>query len=224
MQEARGAGQRHIREPASRQDTAGIRLVIGLGNPGGKYVGTRHNIGFAVVDELVNKSRGEWREERKFKALVATCEMGERNVTLCKPQTYMNLSGDAVLPLVRQLKLKPSEVLVVHDELDVPFGKIKVKCGGGDAGHNGLRSITAAIGSAYCRIRVGIGRPYDGREIVDFVLQPFGFEQRIELERFVERAGNCVSTFVENGLTHTQTWLRTMEKQPTQTDQEGTSG
>ena len=186
-----------------------IRLVVGLGNPGTRYAGTRHNIGFDVVAPLGDN----WKMYKKVNALVSEARVEGRPILLCMPQTFMNLSGQAVLPFVAGNRWRSDQVLVLHDELDVPFGRIKLKIGGGDAGHNGLRSITAGIGSDYYRMRLGIGRPYDGTEIVDYVLRRFDEAQQGRLQGLVAHAGELVTRIVKDGLAQAQAWHRLWEQE-----------
>lgn len=147
-------------------------LIAGLGNPGADYARNRHNAGFMVVDTLHEAfGFGPWRA--KFQGLMAEGKLARRKTYLLKPQTYMNKSGDSVGAIVRFLKLPPAAVVVFHDEIDLAAGKLKAKTGGGDAGHNGLRSITATLGPDYRRVRIGVGHP-DGRErVVGHVLANF---------------------------------------------------
>lgn len=154
-----------------------MKLFAGLGNPGEKYAGNRHNIGFLAVDRIAGTYRfSPWR--KKFQGLIADGELGGERVTLIKPQTYMNESGQAVGEALRFLKLGESDVYVFHDELDLAPGKIKVKSGGGNAGHNGLRSISAHIGNDYCRVRLGIGHPGSKDAVAPYVLNDFATSER----------------------------------------------
>ena len=146
-------------------------LIAGLGNPGAEYARNRHNIGFVVLDELHNHYRfGPWRA--KFQGFVSEGKIGGRKTYLLKPMTYMNDSGISVGDAAHFYKLAPDAIIVIHDEIDLAAGKFKVKTGGGDAGHNGLRSITAAIGSDYRRVRIGVGHPGKQR-VKGHVLQNF---------------------------------------------------
>ena len=132
-----------------------MRLLVGLGNPGKEYALTRHNMGFMAVDELVRRfSFGAWK--KAFKGQICTGEIGGEKIVLLKPETFMNLSGEAVQEAVHFYKLTPADVIVFHDELDLPVGKIKVKIGGSPAGHNGLKSIDKCIGPDYMRVRIGV--------------------------------------------------------------------
>ena len=159
------------------------RLIVGLGNPGEDYVHTRHNIGFMAVDALAQHYRcGPWK--KKFKSLVTGTDF-----LLLKPQTYMNLSGEAVGEAMRFHKLAPSEVLVFHDDLDLPAGEVRIKQGGGAGGHNGLKSLDAHIGKDYGRVRLGIGRPVTeekGEVVTNYVLSPFAKTDKLWRDPLLE--------------------------------------
>ena len=149
-----------------------MKLLVGLGNPGDKHARQRHNIGFMAVDGIADKHGfGPWRS--KFNGIVSEGRIGSEKALLLKPETYMNLSGDAVQAAMRFYKLDPSDVVVFHDELDLAPGKVRVKTGGGHAGHNGLRSIDAHIGPAFTRVRLGIGHPGDKLLVSNYVLGDF---------------------------------------------------
>jgi peptidyl-tRNA hydrolase, PTH1 family len=152
-----------------------MRLLVGLGNPGPKYVGNRHNVGFMAVDAIARRHEvGPVRN--RFQALVAEAYLGEARLLLMKPMTFMNDSGRAVGEAARFYKLPAEEILVIHDELDLAAGKLRLKQGGGSAGHNGLRSIDAHIGPDYWRLRIGIGHPGDKRLVYPYVLSDFADE------------------------------------------------
>lgn len=149
-----------------------MKLFVGLGNPGGAYAGNRHNIGFMAVDRIAaDHGFGPWK--KAFKGLVSDGRLGDVRVLLLKPDTFMNLSGQAVQAAMAFHKILPADVVVLHDELDLAPGKIRVKQGGGHAGHNGLRSIHAHIGEAYGRVRLGIGHPGHKDAVADYVLHDF---------------------------------------------------
>ncbi|MBL8563911.1 MAG: aminoacyl-tRNA hydrolase [Gemmobacter sp.] len=150
-----------------------MKLWVGLGNPGAKYAGNRHNIGFMALDRLA-EDHGFSGWKRSFQGLIAEGRLGDEKVLLLKPETFMNLSGQSVGEAMRFHKLLPGDVTVFHDELDLAPGKIKVKTGGGHAGHNGLRSIHAHIGEAYHRVRLGIGHPGHKDAVAGYVLHDFG--------------------------------------------------
>lgn len=149
-----------------------MKLFVGLGNPGGKYAGNRHNIGYMAVDRIAeDHGFAPWRS--KFQGVVSEGRLGSEKVVLLKPETFMNLSGQSVGEAMRFFKLTPADVVVFHDELDLAPGKLKLKTGGGHAGHNGLRSIHAHIGEAYGRVRLGIGHPGHKDRVAHYVLSDF---------------------------------------------------
>jgi PTH1 family peptidyl-tRNA hydrolase len=154
-----------------------MRLLVGLGNPGARYAGNRHNIGFMVVEAIARRHGiGPWR--RRFHGVAAEGPVGGERALLLLPGTYMNDSGLAVADAARFYKLEPGNVIVVHDELDLAPGKVRVKVGGGAAGHNGLRSITAHIGNEYKRVRIGVGHPGDKDLVLNYVLADFAKSER----------------------------------------------
>jgi PTH1 family peptidyl-tRNA hydrolase len=156
-----------------------IRMLVGLGNPGTEYEGTRHNAGFWWVDEAARVLGARLMHDRAYHGLVARVNRPDGPVWLIEPQTYMNLSGKSVAPLARFFKIEPSQILVVHDELDLPPGQMKIKQGGGAAGHNGLKDIHAQLGTAdFWRLRIGIGHPGDRSEVANWVLRKPAPEQR----------------------------------------------
>jgi PTH1 family peptidyl-tRNA hydrolase len=160
-------------------------LIAGLGNPGSQYAKNRHNAGFIVLDELhAHYKFGPWKA--KFDGLLSEGALGGRKTWLLKPQTFMNLSGDSIAPALRFFKLPLEALVVVHDEIDLAAGKLKVKTGGGDAGQNGLRSITTALGPDYRRVRLGIGHPGDKARVTGHVLQNFSKEDIAWLKLLVD--------------------------------------
>jgi PTH1 family peptidyl-tRNA hydrolase len=177
-----------------------IELVIGLGNPGEEHARTRHNAGFWVVDELVRRARGSWSEERKFHGELAKCTIGGREVRLLKPMTYMNRSGLSAQSLMGYLKLAPEQVLVVHDEIDLPNGTVRLKWDGGHGGHNGLRDLNQHLGTQYRRVRVGVGRPANSADVVDYVLERPRKEEQPLLDDAVLRAADAVELIVGSGM------------------------
>jgi len=151
-----------------------IRLIVGLGNPGQKYLKTRHNAGFLLLDEILSQCGGDFSAKPSFLGCLAEVNESSHKVYLLRPSTYMNRSGQSVQAVMKYFKIKPEEVLVIHDELDFLPGQIKFKLGGGHGGHNGLRDIIAAInGRDFLRLRVGIGRPSGSKAVVDYVLSDF---------------------------------------------------
>lgn len=176
-------------------------LIAGLGNPGKKYDGTRHNIGFACLDEFAaNSEFPAWTSKKNFKSLESTRSMGDTKVILLKPQTYMNLSGEAVLAAVQFYKLTPEKIVVIHDELDIKFGQIRMRTGGSSAGHNGIESISQAFGENYGRIRIGVG-PKQPKQVdsADFVLQKFSKEQQPSLKPLTQEVTSILTEFVYSG-------------------------
>jgi PTH1 family peptidyl-tRNA hydrolase len=166
-----------------------MRLLVGLGNPGPRYAGNRHNIGFMIVDAIARRhGLGPWR--RRFHGAVAEGQLGGERVLLLKPETYMNESGRAVAEAMKFYKLEPGDVVVFHDEIDLRPGKVRAKTGGGTAGHNGLRSIAAHIGNGFRRVRIGVGHP-GVRELVEYyVLQDFPKAERDFVETLCETIGD----------------------------------
>ncbi|MBM3602582.1 MAG: aminoacyl-tRNA hydrolase [Alphaproteobacteria bacterium] len=166
-------------------------LVVGLGNPGSAYAATRHNIGFMLMDAL--RKDGGWSPWRKkFDSELADGDFGGTPIIALKPQTFMNLSGIAVSSAMRFYKLPPERLLVLHDDLDLPLATMKLKIGGGNGGHNGLRNIEAHIGSLFWRLRLGIGRPADKAQVHDYVLSPFINAEKAELPAIFDRAGRAI--------------------------------
>ena len=178
-------------------------LVVGLGNPGREYAGNRHNVGHMVVDELARRHGGSWRG--KFSGQVADVRIDGHRVALLKPETYMNDSGRSVQAAARFYKLEPDAILVVHDESDLETGRLQARRGGGLAGHNGLRSVAAALGTPdFLRLRVGVGRPVRGdrRPLADYVLSDF--EPEDDAAALVNRAAEAVETLDAEGLDEAQ--------------------
>ncbi|TDD12680.1 aminoacyl-tRNA hydrolase [Nonomuraea diastatica] len=175
-------------------------LIAGLGNPGPEYAGNRHNAGFMVLDELASRAGG------RFKAHKSRAEVCEtRQAILAKPLTYMNLSGGPVKALSDFYKIGPDRLIVVHDELDVPYGALRAKLGGGDNGHNGLKSITKVLGTRdYLRVRFGIGRPPGRMDPAAYVLRDFATAERKDLPFLVDRAADVVESLMARGLEATQ--------------------
>ena len=166
-----------------------IKLFVGLGNPGPEYAATRHNAGFWWIDQLARRLNVSLTLERAYKGRVARASVAGQSVWLLEPQTFMNLSGQSVSALARFFKIAPDEILVAHDELDLPAGEAKLKFGGGHAGHNGLRDIHAQLGTGdYWRLRLGIGHPGARHEVVGWVLQRPPLDEQIAIEQAADRA------------------------------------
>ena len=184
-----------------RSGTPADLLVVGLGNPGAEYAGTRHNVGVAVVELLARRHGGQLKKTKEH-ALVAEVRIGPHRVTLAFPQTFMNDSGRAVTPLVRRHGIEDlHRLVVVHDELDLPIGRLKVKLGGGLAGHNGLKSIKAHLHTDdFVRVRIGVGKPPGSQAGRDYVLRRPGKAEQTELDVIVERAADAVETVLTDGV------------------------
>jgi PTH1 family peptidyl-tRNA hydrolase len=176
-----------------------VKIVVGLGNPGREYGSTRHNVGFMTVDELAGRwGATAWRE--KFSALVAEYR-GAETVLLVKPQTYMNLSGQAVAAFVRFYKLNVDDVIVVYDDIDLPAGRLRLRPGGGAGGHRGIESLFDHLGSdAFARVRIGVGRPPEYMEAADYVLSRFSPEEQPLMAEAVKRAADAVEAVLKVGL------------------------
>lgn len=176
-----------------------LHLVVGLGNPGPKYAGNRHNVGFMVADRLAERCEApSWRD--KFKGEFAKARLGRSEVVLLKPMTYMNLSGESVGAALKFFKVPVERLVVVHDELDLAFGTLRVKVAGGTAGHNGLRSIVQHCGGpGFVRLRMGIGRPRGKQDVESWVLSDFDTMERAELPDLLDTAADAVAAVVEKG-------------------------
>jgi len=175
-----------------------LALIVGLGNPGPKYEGNRHNIGFLVLDELAARVGGKFKAHKSGAEIVEGRLSGHR-VVLAKPRSFMNLSGGPVSSAVKFFK--PSLIVVIHDELDLPFAAIRMKLGGGDNGHNGLRSITKSLGTKdYHRVRFGVDRPPGRQDPADYVLKDFSAVERKQLALEIDRAADATEALVTKGL------------------------
>ncbi|HEX6207312.1 MAG TPA: aminoacyl-tRNA hydrolase [Actinomycetota bacterium] len=180
-------------------------LVVGLGNPGDRYAETRHNIGAWVVERLSDRLNARLRKVRFMPLLVGEATVDGERVYLLRSQTFMNVTGPPVASFIRKRKLDLDRVVVVHDEIDLPFGSLKVKQGGSTAGHNGLRSLVGAIGSPdFLRVRLGVGRPPGRQDPADHVLRPFAKAEREDAEILAEEAADAVLTLIRDGLSVAQ--------------------
>lgn len=179
----------------------GPALVVGLGNPGPEYAETRHNVGFRVVELLATRAGGGRFSKHRSNADVWEGRLAGRRVVLAKPRTYMNVSGGPVANLARYFSVPVEDIVVVHDELDLDFGVVRLKRGGGEGGHNGLRSITSSTGAReYLRVRFGIGRPPGRQDPADFVLKRFSGAENKELDLAVELAADAAEALLSDGL------------------------
>jgi PTH1 family peptidyl-tRNA hydrolase len=187
-----------------------VWLVVGLGNPGPAYAGHRHNVGYLVDDVLAERMGSPFRVHKSGRADVVEGRLGPvgaetPRVVLARPRSYMNESGGAVSTLAKFYKVPPERIIAVHDELDIPYGALRIKLGGGDNGHNGLRSMRSSLGTGdFYRVRVGIGRPPGRQDPADFVLSNYSTAERKELEMNVVEAADAVESLVADGLEKTQ--------------------
>jgi PTH1 family peptidyl-tRNA hydrolase len=184
-------------------------LIVGLGNPGPEYAMNRHNVGFMVADLLAERIGGKFKRAGKAQAQVLEGRIGapgpqNRRVILAKPMSFMNVSGGPVTGLRDFYKVPVGNIVAIHDELDIDYGTMRLKLGGGDNGHNGLKSITKSMGADYHRVRFGIGRPPGRMQVADFVLKDFSSSERKELDYLVDRAADSVECLVTEGLERAQ--------------------
>ena len=181
-----------------------VYLIVGLGNPGREYANTRHNVGFMTVDRLADRWRANWKAEKKFQARMARVAQDARRCLLCEPQTYMNLSGEAVNAVMNFYRLAPEQLLVVVDDADLPFGEIRMRADGSSGGHHGLESIEAHLGTRqYPRLRIGIGREASApgqREISGYVLGAFRAGDRELLGKVLTRAQDQIECWLDEGV------------------------
>lgn len=176
-------------------------LVVGLGNPGPAYAKTRHNVGFMVADVLASRIGSAFKVHKKSGAEVITGRLAGAPVVLAKPRCYMNESGRQVGPLAKFYSVPPGRIVVIHDELDIDFGRIRLKVGGGEGGHNGLRSVASALGSKeFQRVRIGVGRPPGRKDPAAFVLEAFSAAERAEVPTICEQAADATELLIAGGL------------------------
>ena len=196
-------------------------LIIGLGNPGSRYQFTRHNIGFMVLEKIATR----WEVDLKQKSFDALWNRGKiagTDVLLAMPQTFMNLSGNAVRKLLAYFKVDVNNLIVIHDDLDLPFGSVRLKTGGGDAGHKGLNSIITCLGSAgFMRIRMGIGKPSDRTPVEDYVLQRFDSEETELLQTIVQLASEATAEIVISGMQQAMAKYHTKNKNMSNKKEDG---
>jgi PTH1 family peptidyl-tRNA hydrolase len=174
-----------------------VKIIVGLGNPGARYRGTRHNIGFAVLDELARRA-GVAYEAAPVEALTARWRV--RETMLAKPMTFMNASGEAVGALLRYFKIEQSDLLVVVDEVQLPLARLRARARGSAGGHNGLKSIVAHLGEDFARLRIGVGRGDARRDLADHVLAKFDEDEAADVERMTSRAADAAETFIASGI------------------------
>ena len=179
-----------------KRDPKPVRLVVGLGNPGPQYEGTRHNVGFRVVEELARR-HGIKVRQRICRARVGAGQISDVGIALAKPQTFMNRSGDAVSPLARRYGLAPSQILVIYDDLDLPLGRLRVRQDGSAGGHNGIKSLIERLGTRdFPRVRVGIGRPAGSDDAIDHVLSEFTTAEEPIVARLIEQAADAAECWL----------------------------
>ncbi len=176
-------------------------LVVGLGNPGPNYAKNRHNVGFMASEILADRIGEKFKVHKKSGAEVATGRLAGRSVVLAKPRVYMNESGRQVGPLAQFFSLSPADIVVIHDDLDIDFGRIRLKLGGGEGGHNGLRSVASALGTRdFQRVRIGVGRPPGRKDPAAFVLENFNATERTEVPTICEQAADATELLIVHGL------------------------
>ncbi|MCF3139291.1 aminoacyl-tRNA hydrolase [Paenarthrobacter sp. AR 02] len=177
-------------------------LIVGLGNPGNEYSNNRHNVGQMVLDELASRMGGKFKTHKaRAQVVEGRLGIGGPRVVLAKPMTYMNVSGGPVSGLCNFFDIAPDHVIAVHDEIDIPFNTVKLKTGGGEGGHNGLRDISKALGTKdYYRVRVGVGRPPGRMETADYVLRDFGTAEKKDLPFLIDEAADAVELLMAQGL------------------------
>ena len=191
-----------------------LRVIVGLGNPGPEHLLTRHNAGFWFVDLLARRHGGEFRDYRKYSGETARITLNEREIVLLKPTTYMNRSGLSVRQLSEFYKISPEDILVAHDELDLPVGTVRLKQGGGHGGHNGLRDIIAHLGETFWRLRLGIGHPGNRAEVIDYVLTRAPRAEEDLILEAVGTAADSIPLLLEQGAERAMTRLHSRAGKP----------
>lgn len=180
-------------------------LIVGLGNPGPTYAATRHNVGYMVADVIVGRTGGRFKKQSAANSDVVEGRLAGERVVVGRPRSYMNETGGPVSALVKYYNVPVENLIVIHDELDIDFGALRLKQGGGDNGHNGLKSIRQSVGSGdFYRVRVGIGRPQGRQQVTDFVLKPYSSTERKELPVYLEEAADSVESLITVGLSQSQ--------------------
>ena len=188
-------------------------MIVGLGNPGPRYQDSRHNIGFMVADELADRGGLSWRGAPRLRGETSSGRLGRESVILLKPQTYMNVSGESFGAAARFFRVDTAQIIAVHDDVDLGLGRLKLKRGGGDGGHKGLRSMTQHLAGGYIRIRVGVGRPQFG-EVSDHVLADFRREEAEQVDEAVKRSADAVQDVMTHGLTEAMNRHNALQREP----------
>jgi PTH1 family peptidyl-tRNA hydrolase len=176
-----------------------LKLIVGLGNPGAEYARTRHNAGFWLVDELARRHGGTFRQEGKHQAELARVRVSGGEIWLAKPMTFMNHSGGPVSSILNFYKVTPAEMLVAHDEIDLPSGTVRLKEAGGHGGHNGLRDLIAAQGDGFWRLRIGVSHPGSKHEVVDFVLTRAGKDEQSVIDETIVAGADAIELMLRDG-------------------------
>jgi PTH1 family peptidyl-tRNA hydrolase len=176
-----------------------LKLIVGLGNPGPEHAETRHNAGFWCVDRLAARCGGSLRPHARYHGDVGRLTLGDAEVWLLKPMTYMNRSGTAVQALADYMRIEPAEILVAHDELDLPVGTVRLKLGGGSGGHNGLKDLITQVGDGFWRLRLGIGRPTGAAEVIDYVLRRAPAAEQALLDGAIVAAVDAIPKLLSDG-------------------------
>jgi peptidyl-tRNA hydrolase, PTH1 family len=184
-----------------------LKIIVGLGNPGPEHLLTRHNAGFWLVDALAAKLGGRFRSHTKFQGEICRVTMGGEEISLLKPMTYMNRSGLAIRSLADYLKVQPAQIMVVHDELDLPIGEARFKQGGGAGGHNGLRDAITHMGPDFWRLRLGVGHPGDKAEVIDYVLRRAPKQEEEKILAAVASGVDALEVFADQGPERAMNWL-----------------
>ena len=193
--------------------TTPIKLIVGLGNPGLQYARNRHNVGFMVVDEVARRLGASWQKRPKLE--LAETSLGSGKLWLMKPQTFMNLSGEAVMPFARFYKLEPEAIVVVHDEMDLPFGRVRFRLGGSAGGSNGVKSVISSLGTdRFVRLKIGVSRPPEGWQVVNWVLSNFQPEEAELLESVVKSGAEAVAAATRDGFLKAQNAFNGVDLRP----------
>jgi len=189
-----------------------LKLIVGLGNPGAEYARTRHNAGFWYVDELARSAGGNWRRESRFQGELARASVAGQELWLLKPQTYMNKSGAAVQAVASFYRIGPGEILVAHDEIDLPPGVVRLKEGGGHGGHNGVRDVIAQLGADFWRLRIGVGHPGSKDQVIDAVLDRATADEQALIDAALVRAHAALPDLLRDGAQKAMHRLHTQEE------------